>query len=176
MLDIDYKLNMQLMREMGLEEGERRRVVDQDDGEVCALGTKELVTPGSQSGKNAIEFDPVNNPRMMNKLFAEFVDKLYEEESIDSSCVSFGTYQDKTTRKNTARAMFEDGSYIESKPYSNESLCLADLVFKLNGESDIDLSEYDIDRRELAKIKPKTVQTTKKKMRDSNEKSGKKRS
>ena len=59
--------------------------------------------------------------------------------------------------------------------YSNESLCLADLVFKLNGESDIDLTEYDIDRRELAKVKPKTVQTTKKKMRDNNEKFSKKR-
>ena len=168
MLDIDLKLNLLLMNELGLEEGERRRVIDRDDGEICCLGVRDIVTPGSQSGKNAVEFDPINNPKMMNKLFAEFVDKLYEEESIDSSCVSFGTYQDKITHKNTARAMFEDGSYLESKPYSNEGLCLADLVFRINGEENVDLTEYDIDRREAAKVKPKTSSQIKRKMRDDN--------
>lgn len=164
MLDIDYKLNMKVMQEMGLEEGDRRRVIDQDTEEICCLGNKDIVTPGSQSGKNAIEFDPVNNPRMMNKLFAEFVDKLYEEESIDSSCVSYGTFQDKNTKKNTARAIFEDGSTIESGSYKNEGLALIDIVFQLNGEENVDLTEYDnVDRSKPAPVKPKTV---KKKMRD----------
>ena len=106
----------------------------------------------------------MNNPRMMNKLFAEFVDKLYEEESIDSSCVSYGTFQDKNTKKNTARAIFEDGSMIESGSYKNEGLALIDIVFQLNGEENVDLTEYDnVDRSKPAPVKPKTV---KKKMRD----------
>lgn len=166
MLDIDLELNTRIMKEMGLEEGERRRVVDQDTEEVCSLGSRDIVTPGSQSGKNAVEFDVINNPRMMNKLFAEFVDKLSEEGSLDSSCVSFGTYQDKITKKNTARVMFEEGDIIESRAYKNEGLCLADLVFQLNGEEDVDLSEYDIERKpSAAKVKPKT-EPIKRKMRD----------
>ena len=168
MLDIDLELNTMIMKEMGLEEGDRRRVVDQDTEEVCSLGSRDIVTPGSQSGKNAVEFDVVNNPRMMNKLFAEFVDKLSEEGSLDSSCVSFGTYQDKVTKKNTARVMFEEGNIIESRAYRNEGLCLADLVFQLNGEDNVDLSKYDIERKpSAAKIKPKT-EPIKRKMRDSN--------
>lgn len=168
MLDIDLEFNTRLMKELGLEEGERRRVVDHDTEEVCSLGSRDIVTPGSQSGKNAVEFDPINNPRMMNKLFAEFVDKLSEEGSLDSSCVSFGTYQDKVSKKNTARMMFEEGDILESKAYKNEGLCLADLVFQLNGEENVDLSRYDIERKpSAAKVKPKT-EPIKRKMRDNN--------
>lgn len=168
MLDLDYKLNMKLMQELGLEEGERRRVIDQDTGEICALGSKEIVTPGSQGGKNAIEFNPISNPKMMNKLFGEFVDKLYDEGSIESSCVSYGTYYDKYNNKNTARAIFDDGSVITSAPYKNESLCLIDITLQINGENDINLKEYDeLDRRKAATMKaPKP--TMKKRLKGDN--------
>ena len=71
----EIAFNLSIMKEMGLEEGDRRRVIDQDTGEICCFGNKEIITPGSQSGKNSVELDLLNNSRMMNKLFMEFLDK-----------------------------------------------------------------------------------------------------
>jgi hypothetical protein len=144
MHNLDLQLNKMLMDEMGLEEGERRRVIDRDTEEICCLGTREIVIPGCQSGKNAVELDLINNPRMMTTLFSEFVDKLAEEESIDQPCTSFGIYQEPD-KKNRARIIFDDGSYIDSSSYKNEGLCLAEMIFRLNGE-DKDLTKYDFDR------------------------------
>lgn len=166
MLDNDFKLSIKVMKEMGLEEGDRRRVVDQDTGEICCLGAKEIVTPGSQSGKNAVEFDPITNSRMMNKLFGEFVDNLFEEGSIESSCVSYGIIQEKGTNKNIAKAVFDDGTVIKSSPYKNEGLALVDLVFQLNDE-EVDLEDYDnVDRSKPAPVKPKTPPIKKKMRKD----------
>ena len=137
---VDKTFAYNVMQEMGLEEGERRRLIDQDTGEICCLGNKDIVVPGSQSGKNAIEFDP-NNPKMMNKLFMEFLDKLAEEEEIDP-CVSYGIYNTRDGM-NTGRVMFNNGEIIESKKYKNESLCYIDLVHRINGNTDVDLSKYD---------------------------------
>jgi len=136
------KLNIQLMQEMGLEEGERRRVIDQDTGKICSMGSREIVTPGSQSGKNSIEFDVINNPRMMSSLFSEFVDKLSEEGDIEG-CMNFGSYLNKQDGTMTAKLMFVNGETIQSKAYNNEALCYADLVFQLNGEEDVDLKKHD---------------------------------
>ena len=157
----EIAFNVELMKEMGLEEGERRRVVDQDTGEICCVGNKDIITPGNQSGKNSVEFDVINHPKMMTQLFMDFVDKLAEEEEIDP-CVSFGSYEDKATGKIKARLMFEDGSYMESKPYINENLCYVEFVKRLNGEDqkDIDLSKFDRERRRynvsnVGSVKPK---------------------
>lgn len=142
MTDKEFKFNLSVMQEMGLEEGDRRRVIDQDTGEYCIIGNKEIVTPKSQAGKNAVEFDAIYNSRMMSKLFSDFVDKLSEEGEIEG-CISFGSYEDKHSGMMSARAMLIDGSIINSKPYKNESLCYVDLVKQLNGEDNVDLSEYD---------------------------------
>ena len=157
----DMELNMKLMTEMGLEEGDRRRVYDQDTGAICKLGQKEIVTPGAQGGKNAVEFDLIGNPRLMNKLFGDFVDKLTDAEELDSDVVSFSTQIDQSTKKNQARVVFEDGTTMESKPFDNETLCYADIIFKLGGE-DKDLSEYDYDRRKAAVVKPPKKTTRRK--------------
>lgn len=149
----DMELNFQLMSEMGLEEGDRRRVYDQDTGAICKLGQKEIVTPGAQGGKNAVEFDLIGNPRLMTKLFGDFVDKLTESEELESDVVSFSTQIDQQSKKNQARVMFEDGTSMESRPFDNETLCYADLIFRIGGE-DRDLSSFDFDRRKAAVVKP----------------------
>lgn len=157
----EIAFNLSVMKEMGLEEGERRRVVDQDTGEICCIGNKDIITPGSQSGKNSVEFDVVNHPKMMTRLFMDFLDKLAEEEEIEP-CVSFGSYDIKGTGKVKARLTFEDGNIMESKPYINENLCYVELVHRLNGEDqeNLDFSEYDKERRRyndkaVESVKPK---------------------
>ena len=158
----EIAFNLSIMKEMGLEEGDRRRVIDQDTGEMCCFGNKEIITPGSQSGKNSVELDLLNNSRMMNKLFMEFLDKIEEEEEIESPAVSFGSYENKGTGRIKARVIFDNGDFMESKPYLNENLCYVELIHRINGEDqdNIDLSEFDEERKRtndknVGSIKPK---------------------
>ena len=76
------EFNFLMMEEMGLEEGERRRVVDQDTGQQYAMRGKDIVCPGNQGGKSAIELDLTNN-RMMGYMFGRFIDKAVIEKSIE---------------------------------------------------------------------------------------------
>ena len=153
----EFTFTHQLMQEMGLEEGERRRIVDQDTGEICCFKNKDLLVPGSQSGKNSVEFDPLNNPRIMDPLFMEFIDKLEEEGEIDGSCISYGVFDDGNGALK-ARLTMSDGSHIQSNSYKNEALCFADLVHRINGDEDVDFSKYDVDRRKPSNVKTPTKQ------------------
>lgn len=155
MIKTDVKLSRMLMSDMGLTEDENHRIVDLESGEICAMGTKDVVAPG-YSERSTIEFDPINNPRLMNTLFMEFIDKLQEEEVIEEAPISFGTYQVPGTNKNVARITMDNGTTIESRPYKTEGLCYAELVKKLNGDEDDDFTKYDsLNRKTPASIKPR---------------------
>lgn len=166
----DLKINNLLMEEMGLEEGERRRIFDQDSGIQYQFKGKDIVSPGSQSGKSAVEFDPINNSKMMNLMFGGFIDKLVEEESIPG-VASYYTVPESDNRIR-AKILFDDKTSIQSNPYKNETVCYADLVLRLNGDENVDLSEYDYDRtkaqssvkapKKLKQDKPKKERKTSK--------------
>jgi hypothetical protein len=160
MEDLDKKINNLLMEEMGLEEGDRRRVYDQDSGIQYQFKGKDLVSPGAKGGKTAIEFDPINNSKMMNLMFGGFVDKLEDEESIPP-VASYCTVPDGD--KIRAKILFSDKSVVQSNPYKNETVCYADLVFRLNGEEDVNLDEYDFDRTKAPQsvLPPKKLKQSK---------------
>ena len=163
MTDLDKTINLRLMEEMGLEEGERRRVIDQDTGALYQMKGKDVVSPGSQGGKSAIEFDPINNTRMMNFMFGNFIDKLVEEESIPPVTGYHITNHDKE-RKVMASITFEDNTSLSSDYYMNETTAYADLVLRLNGDNNPDVRQYDIDRRKVpVSVKPPKKTTKKKK-------------
>lgn len=150
----DMKLNKMLMKDMGLVEDDNHRIIDMDDGEICCFGTREIVSPGYFGERGIVQFDAINNPKMMNTLFMQFVDKLAEEESIDG-CTSFGTYVVPGSKKIVARMTMDSGEIIESKPYKTEGLCYVELVKRLNGDDDHDMTRYDsINRRKSAQVKP----------------------
>lgn len=167
MNELDLKINSRLMEEMGFEEGDRRRVIDQDSGIQYTIKGKDIVSPGNQGGKQSIEFDPVNNVRMMNYLFGEFVNKLEEEESIPPVSTYYTMLDERDSSRVKAKILMDDNKILESKPYRNETIAYADLVLQLNGEENVDLSEYDVDRRKImATIK---APTSKKKGRTKND-------
>ena len=154
MTELDMKINTRLMEEIGLEEGDRRRVIDQDTGILYQMKGKDIVSPGSQSGKAAIEFDPINNTRMMSYMFGSFVEKLVDEEDIPPVNTYFIKATDDNSGKVTANIIFDDNSRISSGAYKNETTCYADLIMRLNGEDDVDLSEFDIDRSRKTDVSP----------------------
>lgn len=156
MIKTDMRLNKMLMEQMGLAENENHRIIDVEDGEICCLGTREIVSPGYHMERGVVEFDPINNPRMMNTLFMQYVDKLAEEESIESGCISFGTYQVPGTDKNIARMVMDSGEVVESRPYKTEGFCYAELIKRLSGDEDNDFTKYDsLNRKQPAGVKPR---------------------
>lgn len=145
MTELDMEINLRLMEEMGLDEGERRRIIDQDTGQLYQMKGKDLVTPGSQGGKSAIEFDPINNARMMSYTFSKFLEKLEDEESIPG-VRGYHIDPPDSTGHIRGTVTFDDSTKISSRSYRNETTCYADLVLRLNGEENVNLSKYDIDR------------------------------
>lgn len=164
MEDKDIEINTRLMEEFGLEQGTRRRIYDHETGDIRLMKGKEIVAPGAIPGKNTLEFDPINNTRMMNFFFGSYIQAMEEEDLLGGSVMSYSVIPSKAPGKIKAVLKInpDDGSPIKeisSKPYKNETSCMADLVCRINGDDDVDMSEYDIDRRknplQKAAIKPR---------------------
>lgn len=160
----DIEINTRLMEEFGLEQGIRRRIYDHETGDIRLMKGKEIVAPGAIPGKNTLEFDPINNTRMMNFFFGSYIQAMEEEDLLGGSVMSYSVIPSKSPGKIKAVLKInpEDGSPIKeitSKPYKNETSCMADLVCRINGDNKVDMSEYDIDRRrnslQKAAIKPR---------------------
>lgn len=164
MEDKDIEINTRLMEEFGLEQGTRRRIYDHETGDIRLMKGKEIVAPGAIPGKNTLEFDPINNTRMMNFFFGSYIQAMEEEDLLGGSVMSYSVIPSKAPGKIKAVLKInpDDGSPIKeisSKPYKNETSCMADLVCRINGDDNVDMSEYDIDRRknplQKAAIKPR---------------------
>ena len=164
MEDKDIEINTRLMEEFGLEQGTRRRIYDHETGDIRLMKGKEIIAPGAIPGKNTLEFDPINNTRMMNFFFGSYIQAMEEEDLLGGSVMSYSVIPSKAPGKIKAVLKInpDDGSPIKeisSKPYKNETSCMADLVCRINGDDDVDMSEYDIDRRknplQKAAIKPR---------------------
>lgn len=164
MEDKDIEINTRLMEEFGLEQGTRRRIYDHETGDIRLMKGKEIVAPGAIPGKNTLEFDPINNTRMMNFFFGSYIQAMEEEDLLGGSVMSYSVIPSKAPGKIKAVLKInpDDGSPIKeisSKPYKNETSCMADLVCRINGDDDVDMSEYDINRRknplQKSAIKPR---------------------
>ena len=164
MEDKDIEINTRLMEEFGLEQGTRRRIYDHETGDIRLMKGKEIVAPGAIPGKNTLEFDPINNTRMMNFFFGSYIQAMEEENLLGGSVMSYSVIPSKAPGKIKAVLKInpDDGSPIKeisSKPYKNETSCMADLVCRINGDTEVDMSEYDIDRRknplQKSAIKPR---------------------
>lgn len=151
---IDLEINNTIMREIGLEVGLDKRIVDQDTGVGLSFKGMDVVAPGSYCGRNSIEFDPYNNKKMMNLLFGYFLDK-YSDESDNSVAVSYSVNgEDKN--KAAIECRMADMSKIRSGEYMRESLRCTDIIMQLNGEENPDLHKYDL---------PKENETIKKRVK-----------
>ena len=139
MNQIDLNINNLIMREIGLEVGTGHRIIDQDTGATMTFGGRDIVAPGIYGGSNAIEFDPYNNKRMMNRLFGYFLEKHADESDVEVTTY----YNVDKGEKGSIECKMSDHTTITSKPYIRESLKCADIIIQLNGGEAPDFSEYD---------------------------------
>ena len=164
----DLIINERLMTEFGLESGFRKRVYDHETGEQYTIRGKEIVVPGAIPGKNAIEFDPINNTRMMNFFFGSYMNILSEQGILDGEVLSYSTIPSNIPGKIKAVVKINqyDGDGIKeitSKSYNNETSCYADLVCRINGDNAVDMTEYDFDRRKQNQQQTKPTTKNRKK-------------
>lgn len=150
--DLDMKINTRLLDEFSLELGDRRRVYDRETGDIRTMKGKEIVAPGCIPGAKAIEFDPINNTRMMNFFFGSYVNALEQDDLLGGDVLSYHTIASNVPGKIKAVLKINphDGGPIKeinSAPYKNETSCYADLVCRINGSEDTDMTEFDIDRK-----------------------------
>lgn len=166
----DKEINSRLLDEFGLELGDRHRVYDYESGMVKTMKGKEIVAPGysviDNNRMHCIEFDPINNIHMMNLLFGSYMSELEESGTLDGDILSISTIAANKPGKIKAVVKINpyDGGPIKevtSKAYNNETSCYADLVCRINGDDQVDMTEYDYDRRKV--LKPMRMKQTKKK-------------
>ena len=133
-----------IFRTIGLDVDNSNKVIDQDTCRPIEFKGKSIKYTSDPNrnlllAKNDILFDPINNSKLMSNLFSYYLTKLEENEG-----VTFNSYYIKNGNEGrTALEVKNEDQKITSKFYNNDSMKYIDIILKLSGESDIDLSEYD---------------------------------
>lgn len=140
MNDNDDVLFAQMMLlQIGLQADQNGRIFDPETASAISFKGKELVAPGMENaGRDAIPFDPYNNPRMMTKLFGYYLERVTEGD--DSSSIFYGV----DDGHGKGHIELRDGEEIlKSGSYQREALRYGDLLLQLNGATTTDLSNMD---------------------------------
>lgn len=138
MTEMEREINTLIMQEIGLEVGRNQRIYDQDTGDALRINGMDIVAPGCYGGKQAIEFDPYNNRKMMGQLFGHFLEKYSDETGVD--VLSYYNVDSGSDVKVECR--MSDDTIVSSKPYGRDSLKYTDIIMQLNG-GESDLTKYD---------------------------------
>lgn len=135
--DLTYKI----MQEIGLEVDKYGRVIDQDTNGIVQYRGKIMKIQKDENtyiGRKDIRFDPANDQKMMNHLFGYYVDKL---QNSGEQYVS--AYYPVSNSGKSAVEVKGDNNIIKSKYYNNSSLGYVDAIMRLNGDDNVDLSQFD---------------------------------
>lgn len=129
------------LKEIGLDVDEDNHIIDEETGmPITAKGKFLKFNCGavSRTTRDEINYDPLNNPKLMNFLFGYYSSKLEAEGSrgVDICYTTNGPEDKQILNIKTG----DDA--LESEPYYNESVRIMDVICKLN-DSDTDVSIYD---------------------------------
>lgn len=134
-----------IMEEMGLYIDPLGRVVDQQTDSVLQVKGKNLKFPINgdvRVGRQEMEFDPLNNQTLANTLFGYYIQNRLNENG--QNYVS--TYCTVANPNDKDRGVLEvkvGDSTMTSGEYYKDSLKYADMMMRMNGTSEVDLSEFD---------------------------------
>jgi hypothetical protein len=141
---MEIDLNRKILQEIGLDINDQQHVVDQDTFNLIQFNGKNIKysinNPTVLIGKDDIKFDPINNVKLMSHLFTYHIDKIHE---IDGIYYPVFYPIEGENGKGAIEAKSDNGTVVRSNFYNNDSLKYADLIMRINGEKDIDLSELD---------------------------------
>ena len=131
-----------IMHEIGLDVDKNNNIVDQDNGQPIHFNGKELkYNLGEKKlriGRNDVEFDPIENTKIMSHLFSYYLDKKNEEDG-----TYFPVYFSVSNPDGKSSLEIKGDNTFKSKYYKNESLKYADAILRINGNEYTDLSSID---------------------------------
>ena len=143
-------LNKIVMEEIGLTINSQNKVIDQDTRTQIKFKDKNVKYSSQNAvtlGHSDMLFDPVSDRGLMTSLFGYYADKLEEEGECSVSIF----YEKQDDDGKTYLESKTDKGVITSKAYHNSNLTYIDTIKQLNGESNVDLSDYDTDPLEDTK-------------------------
>ena len=142
-----WELNFYLFTEIGLALDNNNSLYDQDTGIVLRYEDKYIKSSVNfgeivYAGKDDIVFDIVNF-KLINTLFGYFIEKFSSDP--DNNFEFVASFTDKVGEdKIQANVKYNKFSVISSLPYYNMYLCLIELIFSINGNFEVDLSNFDM--------------------------------
>lgn len=145
-------VNKRIMNEIGLEPGDNRYLVDQDTGDVLKFNGKFILPIEDHCARDAIPFDPVNNVKLMNRLFAYYAQK-QENEGEEPIHAFYPVPCETDPKKGYIEVKDESNNITRSKAYNSDSLKYADVLCQLNGDNNVDFTMYDMERPIVRKRK-----------------------
>lgn len=150
----NYDLNKKIMLEIGLDQDDNMRLIDQDFGfELKAPDGRYFIAPNNRSNINSMEFNPAMNGAQAEYLFRYFGNKM----ALLDEYPRISTYFTQETNSNGmgyVEIVTEDNQRLRSENYVNESLRYLDIMMKMNGYDEVNLSEYDnTSKDDLIKIR-----------------------
>lgn len=134
---------LKLIRNLGLDITEQNVVIDQDFNNIILYQGKKIKY--TYTGKilsldnNDIYFDPIENDELMKFLFNYF---LYKISILDNKYFS-AYYNVINDIQQMATELKGDYTIIRSDYYYRESLRYIDLIFKIEGDDNVNLHIYD---------------------------------
>lgn len=140
-MDNKSEFTIKVLQEVGLEIDTNDRVIDQDNNSLVKFKGKTLkFNPDKKPliNRTEIEFNPLENPNIMNYMMSYYVKKLEEEENR-----YIGMFFLTDTEDNGRAQCKENGKLVSSDLFFNDSVKYADLISKLNGNTSVDFSKYD---------------------------------
>lgn len=121
------------------------RVIDQENDSVVSNRGRVLryLPDGNQYvGKNEMLFDPLNNQMLANSLFSYYINNRY------SGYVSMFNTVASDNGKGTVNVHVDNDQVLQSGEYYIDSLKYADMIMRMNGNDNPDLSAFDDPNRQ----------------------------
>ena len=139
--DNNIKFGDLTLREIGLDIDQDNHIIDEESGMPIMMKGKFLkynYGPVKRTTREEINYDPLNNPKLMNLLFGYYSSKLEAEgnSGIDIYASSIASEDKQVLKVKTG------GDTLGSAPYHSESVRIMDIICQIN-ESGEDVSEFD---------------------------------
>lgn len=128
--------NSKVMQNIGLEIDEEKYVIDEYTGDRLQIKGKFIKTEVEEQDNTSIEFNPLENPTLMNKLFSYFLDKNEKETNVGTKVFSHSSNSKK--ERGYVILIQNDGTTYTSGKYYNDSLKYADIILKMNNPIIVD--------------------------------------
>lgn len=130
MINTKEDFNNKIMQNIGLEIDDENCIIDEETGNRLQIKGKFIKMQVDEQDRNSVEFNPLENPTLMNRLFSYFLDKNERETGIGTKAFSHSV-NGKRDKGYVVLIQQDETTYVSDRFY-NDSLKYADIILKMN--------------------------------------------